>query len=168
MTDNQKNIYSEFEEQMKDNIDEFFNIAFKLTNSKKTAEKILLKTFKKALDFLPHLDDRINRKDWMTRILFNTYREFFPNEDEYDYLNDKEYYEISFKEIEEVLKKKNNEDLLGEIFNLNEKIRIALILNDVLKFNYEKSSDLLDIPEDVFALRLFYGRKKLVEKLTKT
>ncbi len=78
MADNQKNIFAEFEEQMKENIDEFFNIAFKLTNSKKSAEKILFTTFKKALDFLPHLDDRINRKDWMTRILFNTYREFVP------------------------------------------------------------------------------------------
>ncbi len=92
----------------------------------------------------------------------------FLNENDYDYLNDKEYSKFNPDEIDKVLKKKDKEELMSKVFNLNETIRIAVILIDVLQFSYEKSSDLLDIPEDVLALRLFYGRKKLAEELIKS
>lgn len=167
----------EFDSEALPLIDDFYNLAFWLTDSEKTAKKITVEVFNKAIKFCDKTKAGTGWKMWLLRILINHCNEYQLKkeiaEEEYHNSVDKLTVKIENDKIpEEITTRIENitstENIRPIINFLPYRLRLPLLLKRFFQFSYNELADYIDVPEGTAAVRLFRGRKYLCWKILKT
>jgi RNA polymerase sigma-70 factor (ECF subfamily) len=177
ITDEQSKLRAEFESLALPALDILYNFALRMTGSKKKASGLIEETYRKAFGFFPYFERNSDCKEWLFRIMRNTYQDKFGKAD-------KKKIEFNSGEINGDPEKIrslagslsydagrvfeiSDDELSGLIGSLPDDFRIVLILNDIMKFTHEEIADFVDVPTGVVRSRLYRARKMLFSGLYK-
>jgi len=159
---------SDFGEKTIIHLDQLFTFALLITGDSRKAEKILQSTYEKAFGFYKYLSDETNIEVWLFRIMLNILQKLQNSEHlNDDLVSDNKSLETSVLNAEGFEKEFINNSsivLKQPIAALSFKLKIILVTANVLKFNYEWITDLIDLPEGTVKKRLFDARKILFVK----
>ena len=154
---------SEFGKKTIPHADLLFTYAWLITGENRKAEKILSQTFAKAFWFWKHLSEETDTKIWLIRIMLNIFRnspEY--NKPEDDLLFQNKTIDLSSSNIQELQKEldyQKAKHLNQLISSLPLRLKEVIIFTDILKFKYELTADLIEVPVDAIRKRLFDARK---------
>jgi len=157
---------AEFGNKTTTHIDLLFTYALLITGENRQAEKILSQSFAKAFWFWKHLSEETDIKIWLIRIMMNIFRsspEY--NEPEVDQVIENKTIDLSSLNIRDIQKEfdyQGAEHLNQLISSLPLRLKEVIIFTDILKFKYELTADLIEVPEDVIRKRLFDARKVIL------
>ncbi len=150
--------------------DELYNLSLRLTCSFRKAEKMLQHILKEAAVFYEY-HEPVDIRKWLLRISLNLYSRFYTvnNSDKNDFIdsafeNIPGY--IDKINLQETFKHLSEKEALGLFAEIPSKLRVVLVLKEVLNMNYEEIAELTDIPAGTVAVRLGRARKFIYIKLT--
>lgn len=159
---------SEFGKKTIPHADLLFTYALLITGENRKAEKILSLTFAKAFWFWKHLTEDTDIKIWLIRIMLNIFRNSSEyNEPEDDLLFQNKTIDLSSSNIQELQKEldyQKAKHLNQLISSLPVRLKEVIIFTDILKFKYELTADLIEVPVDAIRKRLFDARKVILFK----
>lgn len=169
-------LFIQFEKDAIPHIDLHYNFALRITGNKKYAIKLLLETYKRAFRFFEMLDESINRKDWLFRVMRNAYFNIYSKKSKESAVMDnaevENFYEnmkdssSDISSLEKELHDNLSDNELSNILSsLPEDFKMVIILCDIAGFKYEEIADFVDIPVGIVKSRLKRGRKMLFMKL---
>jgi RNA polymerase sigma-70 factor, ECF subfamily len=157
---------SDFGEKTIIHLDQLYTFALLITGDSRKAEKILQSTYEKAFAFYKYLSDETIIEMWLFRIMLNILQKLQESEHLNDNLvSDNKSLKISVINAEGFEKEfiKNSSIVLKQLIAaLSFKLKIILVTANVLKFNYEWITDLIDLPVSTVKKRLFDARKILL------
>ena len=155
-------------------MDWFYNFAFYSAADKSSAKKLIKRTYFKALEYFDKTRGGADYKTWMLRVLLNRIYEFYSKEREIQKneldsenlffvtaLSENELSEINQSIIGSVERKK----ILEILKRIPIDLRLPLIFQVVLKYNYELAAEYIDIPVGTIASRIFRARKWIFNEL---
>jgi len=159
---------SDFGEKTILHLDQLFTFALLITGDSRKAEKILLSTYEKAFGFYKYLSEETNIEVWLFRIMLNILQKLqdseHPND---DLVYDSKSFDTLALKVEGFEKEffNNSSIVLTQLIaSLPFKLKIILVMANVLRFNYEQITDLSDLPVGIVKKRLFDARKILFVK----
>jgi len=159
---------SDFGNKTFPHIDLLFTYALLIIGDNRNAEKIISQTFAKAFWFWKHLSEETDIQTWLMRILINISRSLPGESKSVDdqIIENKtiDFSSITALDIDRELDYQQNKLLRQLISSLPLKFKEVIIFTDVLKFSYEHTADLLEVPEDVLKRRLFNARTMILFK----
>jgi len=174
-----------FEELFLPLMDNLYNLAMRMTRNSGDAEDLVQETYFKAYRFFDHFQDGTNAKAWIVTILTNTFRTKYRK-------NQKEPEQVDFDAIEnfflvdelkpqiqpankseardsdaitEILKSYVSDDIIKALENIPEQFRMAVLLSDVERFNYQEIAEIIGASVGTVKSRIFRGRKLLQKQL---
>jgi RNA polymerase sigma factor (sigma-70 family) len=143
--------------------------ALSLTANREDAKDLLQETFAKAISYRDKFVDNTNLKAWTFTIMKNTFinnyrratkaNTTFDNTDDLYYLNLKKETNTDSPESEYSLKEINK-----AITELEDEFRIPFLMH-TQGYKYKEIADELDLKIGTVKSRIFFTRKKLMEKL---
>jgi RNA polymerase sigma-70 factor (ECF subfamily) len=160
-------------------LSDLHRVALRLTHSATDAEELVAEVVLRACENFGSLRDLTKAKQWMLRILANTFvssyrankrRQQIPYE---ELENDDQPFSL-FAEVarlsvgnpeREVIAKLMDEDIQSAIASLPEEYRIVVVLCDVEGYSYNEIAALLEIPIGTVRSRLSRGRGMLQKRL---
>ena len=149
-------------------LDQLFTFALLITGDSRKAEKILQSTYEKAFGFYKYLSEETKIEVWLFRIMLNILQKLQNSEKlNDDLISDNKNLETSVLNAENLEKRflNNSSIVLTQLIaSLSFKLKIILVMANVLKFNYERITDLIDLPLGTVKKRLFDARKILFVK----
>ncbi|MCZ6701533.1 MAG: RNA polymerase sigma factor [Ignavibacteria bacterium] len=159
---------SDFGEKTIEHLDQLFTFALLITGDSRKAEKILQSTYEKAFGFYKYLSDETNIEVWLFRIMLNILQKLKDSEHlNDDLISDDKSLDTSILNAEDFEKEffNNSSIVLTQLIaSLSFKLKIILVMANVLKFNCELITDLIDLPLGTVKKRLFDARKILFVK----
>jgi len=159
---------SDFGEKTIIHLDQLYTFALLITGDSQKAEKILQSTYEKAFGFYKYLSKETNIEVWLFRIMLNILQKLQNSEHVNDDLvSDNKSLDTSALNAEGFEKEFINNSSIALkqlIASLSFKLKIILVMANVLKFNYERITDLIDLPLGTVKKRLFDARKILFIK----
>jgi len=169
-TEEQESFNKKFIENTIPHLDVLYNFALYISGSFRTAANLLYITYLKAYGFYQYFVEGADHKDWLFRIMMNTWneqrserQENFPQEE-----LDEVYENLKITQPDsKFIKTLNEKDFIKTIAQLPEDYRKVFILKDIVKFSFEKISDLVDCPTGTAITRLYKARKYLLAYLNK-
>ena len=142
-----------------------------MTGSNKKANDLVEETYKKAFRFFPYYERSIDCKEWLFRIMRNTYNDKSVKADNKKIKFNSEEINGDLEKIRSFAGSFSydagnvfgirDDELAGLITSLPEDFRIVLILNDIMKFTYDEIADFADVPTGIVRSRLYWARKML-------
>ncbi|MCH7721812.1 MAG: hypothetical protein IIC76_00525 [Bacteroidetes bacterium] len=149
-------------------LDQLFTFALLITGDSRKAEKILQSTYEKAFGFYKYLSEETKIEVWLFRIMLNILQKLWDSEHlNDDLVSDNKNLETSVLNAAGVEKRflNNSSIVLTQLIaSLSFKLKVILVTANVLKFNYERITDLIDLPLGTVKKRLFDARKILFVK----
>lgn len=166
-------------------MDNLYNLALRMTRNTGDAEDLVQETYLKAYRFFSHFQEGTNARAWIITILTNTFRTRYRK-------NQKEPAQVDFEAIEnfflvdefkpqiqpanksearddntitEILKSYVSDDIIRALENIPEQFRMAVLLSDVERFNYQEIADIIGTSVGTVKSRIFRGRKLLQKQL---
>ncbi len=145
-------------------LDKLYNLTYWILQDKKSTKKIIQQVFKEAIEDCDITKNEADWQSWIERIWMREIIEFYEGKE-----NDKNT-DFSFIENFQMEISSSSTFLTGETMTkkivdslqmLPSILRIPLMMRESAQFNYEKISDLVDIPIGVAATRIFRARKLL-------
>lgn len=144
--------------------DRLYNLTYWILMDRKSTKKIILQVFSEAIEDCDITKNEADWQSWIQRIWMREILEYYSKKE-----NDKntdfsfiENFEADFIEVQNLL---NAESISKKIIELLQKLpavlRIPLMMREVAHFDYEKISDLIDVPVGVAATRIHRARKLL-------
>ena len=174
-----------FEELFLPLMDNLYNLAMRMTRNPGDAEDLVQETYLKAYRFFDHFQQGTNAKAWIITILTNTFRTKYrksqkePDQVDFDAVenfflvdqmkpaiypaNKSEARESS--EITELLKSYVSDDVIKALESIPEQFRMAVLLSDVERFNYQEIAEIIGASVGTVKSRIFRGRKLLQKQL---
>jgi len=161
------NLGNEFYSQAYSIIDDLYNLAFWILLSERSAGKIILTTYQKAIYYYDKTKGSADWFTWMHRILINLLTQ------QGEYLNDRDKikpelidnWKIQPDSVNNLLtnfKAKVDEKKVLYLLNqIPKALLIPFIFSSINKISSERVSELLDIPKPVVALRIYKAKKLL-------
>ena len=159
-----------FAEKIFPHLDEVYNYQLLLTNDERSSEKLLIKTAKEANWFSGYLSPETNTRIWLLRVMMkneDTGKHY--DNDETNSLQTEQVIDLSKFDKDCIEHKgtfETGKEIREAISKLPYLLRQVLVLADILKFNFEQTADLIDVPVGVVVTRLFDARKLLLINLT--
>ena len=154
---------SEFGNKTFPHVDLLFTYALLITGENRNAEKILSQTFANAFWFWKHLSEETDIQTWLIRIVINIFRSLPIDDESGDALIiDNKTVDLSSiiaLDIDRKFDYQKDKLLRQIISSLPLNLKEIIIFIDILKFSYERTADLIEVPEDVIKRRLFDARK---------
>ena len=166
-------------------MDGLYNLALRMTRNPIDAEDLVQDTYLKAYRFFDHFQENTNAKAWIFTILTNTFRTRYrkaqkePNYMDFDEVEN--FFLIDESEppdgpankseardsesIREFLKSFVSDDVLTALDKVPEQFRIAVLLSDVERFNYQEIAEIVGTSIGTIKSRIFRGRKLLQKHL---
>jgi RNA polymerase sigma-70 factor, ECF subfamily len=146
-------------------LDELYNFSLVMTGSHKHAEKLLTRIVADAADFYKYHQPE-NIKIWLTRIAINLYEKHFKeNSTDISDQIDSAFTSLAPDAVnfavEEFFREAEEKDIMKLMHSLPPDLRIALTLKEVLNFNYDLITELLDIPEGTVIMRITRARSHI-------
>lgn len=166
---NKNTLNSDFGEKTLSHVNHLYTYALLFTGDESKAEKVLMKTYAEAFSFYKNLSEETDINLWLTRIMMSVCKNDpslenakvkVQNISQVDVLES-----FDTEDLEQKPSFKITQQLITEIPPLPFELKEALILIDILKFNYDTAADLIDIPEGTVKKRIFDARKYLLIKL---
>ena len=157
-------------------VNDLHRLAFELCRSSNEAEDLVAETVVRACQSYATLRDTTKAKQWLLRILTNTFvstRRSKKIRKEVPYDEEEGPFSL-FEELEssqwgnperEVVNKFLNEDIDQALQALPEEFRVAVVLCDVEGYAYDEIAQTLDIPVGTVRSRLSRGRSILQRHL---
>lgn len=166
-------------------MDDLYNFALRMTRNPNDAEDLVQETYLKAFRFFDHFQEGTNARAWIITILTNTFRTKYrkdqkaPSHIDFEAVENfflvdelKEHYQPSNKSeargaeaITELLKAYVSDDIIKALDNIPEQFRLAVLLSDVERFNYQEIADIIGTSVGTVKSRIFRGRKLLQKQL---
>ncbi|MCG6915278.1 hypothetical protein LJE86_15320 [bacterium BMS3Abin03] len=158
-----------FSEKIFPYLNEVYNYSLLINNDDHIAEKQLLKSCKDVAWFSEYLSLETDTRIWLLRIMMKIVEDQNQeNSISTDTSSIEQVTDLS-KLDKDILKKENQYETSKKIRNVIVKLpynlKQALILTDLLKFDYNQAADLIDIPEGALVTRLYDARKLLLLNL---
>jgi RNA polymerase sigma-70 factor (ECF subfamily) len=174
-----------FEELFLPLMDNLYNIAMRMTRNAADAEDLVQETYLKAFRFFDHFQQGTNARAWIITILTNTFRTKYrkyqkePIQVDFDsienfFLVDEIKPQIQAankaeamgsEAITEILKAYVSDDIIKALENVPEQFRLAVLLSDVERFNYQEIAEIIGVSVGTVKSRIFRGRKILQKQL---
>ena len=172
----EQNFNPDFESETIPHLDALYNFAFKITGNSRYADNLTKETYKKAFDFRKNLDPATNIKEWLFRIMRNTFTASYSKNNKPLDKEDFEEIERSYESIKPsssnsiffdktVYDKLSEKEISSLISSLPEDLRIVIIRRDFEGYSYEEIAEFVDVPVGVVRSRLHRARKMLFTKL---
>jgi len=143
--------------------------ALSLTSNSEDAKDLLQETFAKAITYRDKFEDNTNLKAWTFTIMKNTFinnyrravkaNTTFDNTDDLYYLNLNK--ETTFETPDSVYSVKEIEKSINE---LNDDFKMPFLMH-TQGYKYKEIADTLNLKIGTVKSRIFFTRKKLMEKL---
>ena len=166
-------------------MDSLYNLALRMTKNSKDAEDLVQEAYLKAFRFFDRFQQGTNARAWIMTILTNTFRTKYrkkqkePSIVDFDTLENfflvdeiKSHLQPGSKSqargaeaITEVLKSYVSDDIIKALENIPEQFRLAVLLSDVERFNYQEIADIIGTNVGTVKSRIFRGRKLLQKQL---
>ncbi len=143
---NRPELKSQFEKNTFPFLDMLYNFALRMTENEKDADNLIIETYQRAFCFYDHLDEGIDYKAWLFRVIKNAY------EDLHGKLQNN-------NEI------KNSSEISEALSSLPLELKTVIILSDIENFTHEEIVAFTDCPLPVVKERLVEGRKILLNIL---
>ena len=176
---------ADFEKLFLPLMDGLYNLALRMTRNPIDAEDLVQDTYLKAYRFFDHFQENTNAKAWIFTILTNTFRTRYrkaQKEPNYmDFEDVENFFLIDESEpsygpankseardsesIREFLKSFVSDDILTALDKVPEQFRIAVLLSDVERFNYQEIAEIVGTSIGTIKSRIFRGRKLLQKHL---
>ncbi|MCI0603692.1 sigma-70 family RNA polymerase sigma factor [bacterium] len=163
---------SKFEDLLVRNFHSLYSFALRLTGSKDEAEELVQETSVKGYVAYPNLREKSKVKQWLLKILLNSYRNRVKKRKRQDNILDVELTEdlISSASVGAYdqgkvfgqLPDKEIEEALGK---LPSAFRLVILLADVEGLSYQEIAEMLHCSAGTVASRLFRARQLLREYL---
>jgi DNA-directed RNA polymerase specialized sigma24 family protein len=156
---------SEFFSEALPILEKLYNTTYWIILNKKSARKITKQTFSESIDYCNVTKNEADWKSWIYRIWMREIFSFFSY-----FENDKntnfefiDYANIDSSNADFIRDENHSHFKVKELINLLQKLppvlRVPLIMKEVYSFNYEKISELIDVPLGVIATRIYRARK---------
>lgn len=162
-------------------LNDLHRVAFSLCRDRDRAEELVAETIAKACESFSHLRDKSKVKQWLLRILSNSFiselrrvnrhrtMELIEKEDNEMPFSLFENLEVSFHSSynpeQEVISKLVDNDIQKALTELPEDFRIAVVLCDVEGYSYDEIAKVLQIPVGTVRSRIARGRSLLQKQL---
>ncbi len=166
-------------------MDNLYNLAMRMTRNQGDAEDLVQEAYLKAYRFFDHFQEGTNAKAWIITILTNTFRTKYrktqkePDQVDFDavenfFLVDQMKPAIypanksearDSNEITDILKAYVSDDVIKALENIPEQFRMAVLLSDVERFNYQEIADIIGANVGTVKSRIFRGRRLLQKQL---
>jgi RNA polymerase sigma-70 factor (ECF subfamily) len=178
MITEQKNISEQFEQKTIPHIDLLYNFALRMTGNKNNACSLVTETYSQAFGFWKYLEEDTNHKEWLLRIIRNTFSKKYKAKLKHLELVDFKEVENEYQKIklslqndptfEQLLYDSCGDSEISKIISsLQEDFRIVVILCDIEGYTYDEIADFVDVPVGTVRSRLHRARKMLLTKLYK-
>jgi len=174
-----------FEELFIPLMDNLYNLALRMTRNSGDAEDLVQETYLKAFRYFHHFQQGTNARAWIMKILTNTFRTKYRKSQKEPIQIDIENVENFFlvdelkpqfqpanksgvrksEDITETLKAYVSDDIIQALDSIPEQFRMAVLLSDVERFNYQEIADILGASIGTVKSRIFRGRKLLQKQL---
>lgn len=145
-------------------LDKLYNLTYWILQDKKSTKKIIQQVFKEAIEDCDITKNEADWQSWIERIWMREIIEFYEGK-ENDKNTDFSFIENFQMEISSSSTFLTSEAMTKKIVDslqmLPSILRIPLMMRESAQFDYEKISDLVDIPIGVAATRIFRARKLL-------
>ncbi len=166
-------------------MDNLYNLALRMTRNSSDAEDLVQETYLKAFRYFHHFQQGTNARAWIMKILTNTFRTKYRKSQKEPIQIDIENVENFFlvdelkprfqpanksevrksEDITETLKAYVSDDIIQALDSIPEQFRMAVLLSDVERFNYQEIADILGASIGTVKSRIFRGRKLLQKQL---
>ncbi len=139
------------ERQALRHLDSLYFVALKLTGRREDAEDLVQETYYKAFNHLNQLKDLEKCKQWLYRIMINTWKNW------------------AIKRSREVFPENQEhwEDVDAALTRLSPNYRLAVILSDIEGFSYKEISKIMKLPMGTVMSTLSRARRQLGHFLIK-
>ncbi len=151
-----------------------YGAALRLCRNEGDAEDLVQETLLRAYRFFDTFEAGTNCKAWLFRILTNTFRNGYrENEREQEILDEVESSDANLGQFVSAGPRDTESALLGHMVSkdveqalasIPAEFRLAVVLADLEDFSYKEIADIMDCPAGTVMSRLFRGRK-LLQKL---
>jgi RNA polymerase sigma-70 factor, ECF subfamily len=153
---------SEFNSEALPLLDKLYNTSFWILLNKRAAKKIIKQTFYEVIENCDITKNSADWNSWIHRIWMREILEYYTSKENdkqtvFDFID---HAEVNINAVENFF----NSPLLGnQLINSLEKLpavlRIPMIMKEIHSINYERISDLIDVPNGVIATRIYRARK---------
>jgi len=162
-----------FQELLMPELGALFRTALRMTRNREDAEDLVQETTTKAFSAIDRFEKGTNFRDWIFKILTNTFinnyyrvreRDKLPSLDE---MEEESAFQPVFEGIspeQALLNTLTKEDIQKAIDVIPIDFKSVVILNLVEGFSYKETAEILDIPIGTVMSRLHRGRK-ILQKL---
>jgi len=143
--------------------------AMSLTSNLEDAKDLLQETFAKAIAYRDKFEDNTNLKAWTFTIMKNTfinnYRRNVKANTTFDHTDDLYYLNLNTESASETPDSQYSvKEIQKSINELSDEFRLPFIMH-TQGYKYKEIADKLDLKIGTVKSRIFFTRKKLMEKL---
>jgi RNA polymerase sigma-70 factor (ECF subfamily) len=152
-----------------------YGSALRLCRNEGDAEDLVQETLLRAYRFFDTFEAGTNCKAWLFRILTNTFRNGYrENEREQEILDEVESSDANLGQFVSAGPRDTESALLGHMVSkdveqalatIPAEFRLAVVLADLEDFSYKEIADIMECPAGTVMSRLFRGRKMLQKLL---
>ena len=159
-----KRLGNEFTNEALPLLDKLYNLTFWILPDKKSTNKIIKQVFFEAIEDCDITKNDADWQSWIQRIWMREILDFY-SEKENDRNTDFGFidnFEVDLDKVQTIFNSDEASKIDSELLQkLPAVLRIPLIMRESAQFDYEKISDLIDVPVGVAATRIYRARKLL-------
>ncbi len=159
----------EFNYQLTNLSGNLHRFALSLTSNSEDAKDLLQETFVKAITYRDKFEDNTNLKAWTFTIMKNTfinnYRRNVKANTTFDHTDDLYYLNLKNESASEIPDSEYSvKEINKEIDMLSDEFRVPFVMH-TQGYKYKEIADKLNLKIGTVKSRIFFTRKKLMEKL---
>ena len=159
-----KRLGSEFTTQALPSLEKLYKTTFWILPDKKSNNKIIKQVFFEAIEDCDITKNEADWQSWIQRIWMREILDFY-SEKENDRNTDFGFidnFEVDLDKVQTIFNSDEASIIDSELLQkLPPVLRIPLMMRESAQFDYEKISDLIDVPVGVAATRIYRARKLL-------
>ena len=145
-------------------LEKLYNTSFWILLNKRAVKKIIKQTFFEAIDNCDITKNYADWNSWVHRIWMREILEFYADKENdrqtvFDFID---HAGVNLNAVEDFFNSKlPNDKLIKSLEKLPAVLRIPMIMKEIHSLNYNKISELIDVPNGVIATRIYRARKLL-------
>ena len=169
-----------FDRQALRHLDSLYFVALKVTGHRHDAEDLVQETYRKAFDHVNQLRDLKKCKQWLYRIMINTWKNLRTKRSREVFPENQEHWEGSTSQPadsnpqthqlnpeENLMIKELWRDVESALTRLSPNYRLAVMLSDMEGFSYKEISQIMEWPMGTVMSNLSRARRQLGRLLIK-
>jgi DNA-directed RNA polymerase specialized sigma24 family protein len=155
-------LVSEFNSEALPLLEKLYNTSFWILLNKRAAKKIIKQTFYEAIENCDITKNYADWQSWIQRIWMREILDYYSSKENdtqtvFDFID---HTEVESDSVQNVFSSSlTGRGLVEVLEKLPAVLRIPLVIKEIYPLNYEKISDLIDVPIGVIATRIFRARK---------